>query len=111
MSVINKDWPPPTRGSAGAIAGGKPKRIPPWRWLVVVVVVCTTLACGPIGAGGSSSGQSTSPPSAQQVTSIGAGVGQLAPSFLVRTIDGLTLTSAELRAQEKPYILYFFASW
>jgi hypothetical protein len=40
-----------------------------------------------------------------------AKVGQPAPGFQVATTDGLVLTSADLIAQQKPYILYFFASW
>jgi hypothetical protein len=38
-------------------------------------------------------------------------VGQPAPEFTVTTLDGLSLTSADLLAQEKPFILYFFATW
>jgi hypothetical protein len=38
-------------------------------------------------------------------------VGQPAPEFTVATLDGLSLTSADLLAQEKPFILYFFAAW
>lgn len=108
VSVINENGSPTTRGSAG----GKPRRIPPWRWLVVVLALATTVACGPLGAaGGSSAGQSTAPPASQQSAKVGATVGQLAPGFQVRTLDGLTLTSADLQAQQRPYILYFFASW
>ena len=38
-------------------------------------------------------------------------VGQPAPEFSVTTLDGQPLTSADLLAQEKPFILYFFATW
>ena len=80
--------------------------------LVVVLVAAAAVACSPGGAGGSSgSGRSTAAPPAQQPAAVGARVGQLAPDFQVKTLDGLMLTSADLLAQQKPYILYFFASW
>ena len=41
----------------------------------------------------------------------GVQVGQLAPAFSLTMLDGKPLTSADLQAQEKPYILYFFATW
>ena len=41
----------------------------------------------------------------------GVQVGQMAPAFNLTMLDGKPLTSADLRAQEKPYILYFFATW
>ena len=41
----------------------------------------------------------------------GVQIGQVAPAFGLTTIEGKPLTSADLRAQEKPYILYFFATW
>ena len=40
---------------------------------------------------------------------VGNRVGDRAPDFRVTTIDGRTVTPAELHG--KPYILYFFASW
>ena len=66
-------------------------------------------ACAP---GGSQSGSAaaehrTSPPG----TSVGLQVGQHAPTFMLTTIDGAPLASADLLAQDKPYILYFFATW
>jgi peroxiredoxin len=45
------------------------------------------------------------------LTTVGARVGQVAPDFQVKALDGRTLTTADLRVQQKPYILYFFASW
>jgi len=42
---------------------------------------------------------------------VGLAVGQRAPSFTVDLLDGRPLTDADLRAQDKPYILYFFATW
>jgi hypothetical protein len=50
-------------------------------------------------------------PDATSVRGVASQVGQSAPEFSVTTLDGLSLTSADLLAQEKPYILYFFASW
>ena len=41
----------------------------------------------------------------------GVQVGQAAPAFSLTMLDGKPLTSADLQAQQKPYILYFFATW
>lgn len=41
----------------------------------------------------------------------GVQVGQAVPPFSLTMLDGKPLTSADLQAQEKPYILYFFATW
>ena len=80
--------------------------------LVVLLFAAAAVACSPGGAGSSSSsGRSTAAPPAPQPAAVGARVGQLAPEFQVKTLDGLMLTSADLIAQQKPYILYFFASW
>ena len=40
---------------------------------------------------------------------VGNKVGNRAPDFQVTTVDGVTVTPAELEG--KPYILYFFATW
>lgn len=50
-------------------------------------------------------------PDTSSVRGVASQVGQPAPEFTVTTLDGLSLTSADLLAQEKPYILYFFATW
>jgi len=42
---------------------------------------------------------------------VGLANGQRAPSFSVSLLDGRPVSDADLRAQEKPYILYFFATW
>ncbi len=79
---------------------------------MLALAVTMTVACSPVGTGGGSpSSQSPAPPAAQQSVTVRANVGQLAPGFEVKTLDGLILTSADLLAQQKPYILYFFASW
>ena len=77
--------------------------------LVVVLVAAASGACN--SSGGASSGRSTAAPAAQPPAAFGATVGKAAPDFQVGTLDGLMVTSADLRAQQKPYILYFFASW
>ena len=41
----------------------------------------------------------------------GVQVGQRVPTFNLTMLDGKPLSSADLQAQEKPYILYFFATW
>ncbi len=42
---------------------------------------------------------------------VGLEVGQRAPDFTLTTLNGAPLTSADLLAQNKPFILYFFATW
>ncbi len=40
---------------------------------------------------------------------VGTSVGDLAPSFTVKTLDGVVITSEDLEG--KPYVLYFFTTW
>jgi len=42
---------------------------------------------------------------------VGLVVGQRAPAFVVTGLDGRQISDADLRAQGKPYILYFYATW
>ena len=73
--------------------------------LALLALVLTALAPGePVRA-------SAQAPDGTSVLGVASQVGQAAPEFTVTTLDGLSLTSADLLAQEKPYILYFFASW
>jgi hypothetical protein len=70
------------------------------------------VACSPNAASrGPSASQSSGPAAAQSASVAVAKIGQPAPGFQVATIDGPVLTSADLIAQQKPFILYFFASW
>jgi hypothetical protein len=79
---------------------------------IVSLLVTAAVACGQgRGNGGSASNQPSGPSAAQPSAAVVAKVGRLAPGFQVATLDGLVLTSADLIAQQKPYILYFFASW
>lgn len=57
--------------------------------------------------------QPTAAPAPAQEPSapVGLQVGQRAPAFTVTTLDGKPLSSAELLVQDKPFILYFFATW
>ena len=64
------------------------------------------VACarGPAQPAASAASTEASPP-------VGLQAGQRAPDVAVTTLDGARLTSADLVAQDKPYILYFFATW
>ena len=78
---------------------------------IACLLVIATGACGPSrGDDGVASNQRSGPAAAQPSSGVVAKVGQLAPGFQVATLDGLMLTSADLIAQQKPYILYFFAT-
>lgn len=70
-----------------------------------VVIACAPSSAAPSRAAGAQAGGPVSAPAT------GLQPGQLAPAFSVATLDGKQLTSADLLAQEKPFILYFFASW
>lgn len=37
--------------------------------------------------------------------------GQRVPDFAVTTVDGKPISGAELIAQKRPYVLFFFATW
>ena len=42
---------------------------------------------------------------------VGIAVGNLAPDFKIRLLDGSELTSAQLRDEGRPVLLYFLTSW
>ena len=42
---------------------------------------------------------------------VGINVGNLAPDFKLRLVDGTELTSAQLREEGRPVLLYFLTSW
>lgn len=95
-------------------AGARLRSRRPARWsgLALALAVAAMVACSPNGTSrGPAASQPSNPVAAQSSSAAVATVGQPAPGFQVATIDGLVLTSADLIAQQKPYILYFFASW
>ena len=73
--------------------------------LALLALVLTAVSPGEVAQA------SAQAPEVTSVRGVASQVGQAAPEFTVTTLDGLSLTSADLLAQEKPYILYFFASW
>lgn len=73
--------------------------------LALLALVLTALAPGEAVQA------TTQAPETASLRGVASQVGQLAPEFTVTTLDGLSLTSADLLAQEKPFILYFFATW
>ncbi len=42
---------------------------------------------------------------------VGWEVGDRAPDFMIATLSGGTISLDALRASEKPFLLYFFATW
>jgi len=42
---------------------------------------------------------------------VGLAVGLRAPTFTVTGLDGRSISDADLRAEGKPSILYFYATW
>ena len=47
----------------------------------------------------------------QPARQVGSQVGQQAPPFALETLDGNRLTSADLVAEGKPFVVYSFATW
>ena len=80
-----------------------------WRQAGVGLAVMALILVGP--PSGVTAQASAQTAEATSVQGVGLQVGQPAPDFTVTTLDGQPLTSADLQAQEKPFILYFFASW
>jgi hypothetical protein len=74
-----------------------------------LLIACTSSGAqrtsAPHEAGGPQPGAHASTPA------VGPAKGQQAPAFVVTTVEGRPLASAELLAQQKPFILCFFASW
>ena len=50
-------------------------------------------------------------PASGETPSVGLRPGQLAPDFALTTIDGKPISGADFRAQIRPYVLFFFATW
>lgn len=82
-----------------------------------LLLVAALAACGPLApsrpSGPPTPVSNSTPASAATGPSVPQGprVGERAPDFSLTTLDGRPLTSAELLAQGKPFILYFFATW
>ena len=75
----------------------------------LLLLAVATVACAPCGAQTAGSGAVHRGPGPEVATGLQAG--QRAPSFTVTGIDGRAVGSADLLAQDKPFILYFFATW
>lgn len=91
-------------------AGRRPRRALRSATAAVALLGVILAACSP--------NQAASHPAAHAGAAVpkagaptGVQVGQAAPAFSLTMLDGRPLTSADLQAQQKPYILYFFATW
>ena len=42
---------------------------------------------------------------------VGTKVGNLAPEFVLKLVDGTEITATELRMDGRPVLLYFFTDW
>jgi cytochrome oxidase Cu insertion factor (SCO1/SenC/PrrC family) len=89
--------------------------IPP-RAAVLIATLALT-ACVAPGGGSATSGSGavsrgpTTAAGAVDSSQVGIEVGQRAPAFSVMGLDGRQVSDVDLRAQGKPYILYFYATW
>ena len=76
--------------------------------LSVMLLLAAASALSACAPGGESTPASDS---AESQAAVGLTVGLRAPAFSVAGLDGRTVTDADFRAIEKPYILYFYATW
>ncbi len=51
------------------------------------------------------------PRAGESTPEVGIAVGNLAPDFTLRLVDGSDLTSAQLREEGRPVFLFFLAGW
>lgn len=63
----------------------------------------------PTAPAGERSPAGATAPSPVPAIPVGTRVGQRIPQFTATTLDGAKLTNADLK--DKPYLLFFFASW
>ena len=55
--------------------------------------------------------ETPAPQAGESAPEVGINVGNLAPDFKLRLVDGSELTSAQLRDEGRPVLLYFLTSW
>ena len=55
--------------------------------------------------------ETPAPQTGESTPEVGINVGNLAPDFKLRLLDGSELTSAQLRGEGRPVLLYFLTSW
>jgi cytochrome oxidase Cu insertion factor (SCO1/SenC/PrrC family) len=85
--------------------------------VAILIATLALAACAAPTAGGVTPGTGVaandapaSGPGADS-SQVGIDVGQRAPAFSVTGLDGRQVSDVDLRAQGKPYILYFYATW
>jgi thiol-disulfide isomerase/thioredoxin len=80
--------------------------------LILFSILFVSACTAPQPAGQVAAGQG-----GQQVNTVQQGVspginrGQVPPDFTIKTVDGKEFTLSQLNAQDKPVLLYFWASW
>ena len=55
--------------------------------------------------------ETPAPQAGEPTPEVGNAVGNLAPDFKLRLVDGSELTSAQLREEGRPVLLYFLTTW
>ncbi len=55
--------------------------------------------------------ETPAPQADESTPEVGNAVGNLAPDFTLRLVDGSELTSAQLREEGRPVFLYFLTGW
>ena len=88
---------------------------------VAALAAALAVACGSGSSGGGADAVPSEPTisavsSAATATperspTVGWEVGDRAPDFMIATLSGGTISLDTLRASEKPFLLYFFATW
>lgn len=55
--------------------------------------------------------ETPAPQTGASTPEVGINVGNLAPDFKLRLVDGSELTSSQLREEGRPVLLYFLTTW
>ena len=91
------------------------------RDVVVLTVAALAVACGSGSSGGDAEVAPSEPTTSavsptvtvkpERFSTVGWEVGDRAPDFMIATLSGGAISLDTLRASEKPFLLYFFATW
>jgi hypothetical protein len=88
------------------------------RWLrsyravgaLLILLSASLVACAPAIRQSSATGSAVATQGGS-APPVGLEVGQRLPDFAVKALDGKPVSGTDLLAQDKPFILYFFATW
>ena len=80
----------------------------------VVTLACSTsvpTSVPPVLTPSATPARTTETTAEKDEPKVGYRVGNLAPDFTITTTDGRAVNRDDILAEDKPFILYFFATW